>query len=171
MDNNSRKAIVFAGLRGALVGLFLFVVFAAGWFTRDHFVVPGVISANESYPLLNEVQSYLNKDYVRDQPPQQELQYGAITGLLTTLNDKYTFFVRPVVAKNESNALAGEYGGIGVELSRDEQGNFLLSPYPDSPAIKAGVLEGDRLIKIGDKDVTPASNQDDVQQAMRGEVK
>ncbi|HVO44566.1 MAG TPA: S41 family peptidase [Aggregatilineales bacterium] len=171
MDTTVRKAIFGAMLRGALVGLLLFAVFAAGWFVRGEFVRPGVVSAKASYLLLNEVQSYLDQDYVHDQPPQKQLEYGAITGLLATLNDKYTFFVPPVVAKNESNALAGEYGGIGVEISRDGQGNFLLSPYPDSPAIKAGVKEGDRLIKVADKDVTPASNQDDVQQAMRGEVK
>jgi carboxyl-terminal processing protease len=171
METNLRRTILGALVRGALMGLILFGVFAAGWFVRGQFIQPGVASANASYPLLNEVQSYLNQDYVHDQPSQKELEYGAISGLLTALNDKYTFFVRPVVAKNESAALAGEYGGIGVELLRDEQGNFLLSPYPDSPAIKAGVKEGDRLVKIGDKDVTPASNQDDVQQALRGEVK
>ena len=169
--SGERRALVMAVLRGALVGLFMFGVFAAGWIARDKFLAPGIPTFNGQYPLLAEVQGYLNQTFVRDQPSQTELQYGAIQGLLSKLNDKYTFFVPPPVASNESDVLAGQYGGIGVDISRTSAGDFVLYPYPDSPAAKAGVQNGDILLNAAGTDITPASDQDKVQRLLRGEVK
>ncbi len=59
--------------------------------------------------------------------------------MLSSLNDRFTFFIDPPVAASESDALAGTYGGIGVQIKRNEQGEIALYPYDDSPALKAGI--------------------------------
>jgi carboxyl-terminal processing protease len=87
------------------------------------------------------------------------------------LEDRYTFFIDPPVAQSESDALAGTYGGIGVQLQRSASGDFVLFPFPDGPAARAGIRDGDVLLAINDVSVDQSSQQDVVDQQLRGEVK
>src|SRR5258708_3135755 len=167
-------------VRGMLLSLVFVAFFAAGFLIRD---VPPVkmamvlaqgsdpTSVPGQYPLLTEVQQHLNEDFLRDQPDQRHLEYSAIRGLITALNDKFTFFIEPPVAQSESNVLAGKYGGIGVQLKRNDKGDFVLYPFRDAPAAKAGVLDGDILLKINGKDLAPDVQADALDQMLRGEVK
>jgi len=124
-----------------------------------------------AYPLLSQVEALLRDNYLRGLPKQNTMEYGAIRGLLTTLDDKMTFFIDPPVAASESNVLAGQYGGIGVMVKRNEQGQFELYPFRDSPAAKAGVMDGDVLLKVNDQAVPLTTQIDAVDQLLRGEVK
>ncbi|MCC7447163.1 MAG: S41 family peptidase [Anaerolineae bacterium] len=179
LTSNPTRSMVGAVARGVLVGLGIGVVFVAGFLFRG--AMPGVSaglpllatpdSEVGSYPLLAEVQNRLNQNYLRDQPAQKQLEYAAIRGLLSALNDKYTFFVDPPVARSESNVLAGKYGGIGVQVKRDDKGNFVLYPFRDGPAAKVGVQDGDMLLQVDGKDVPLSTGQDAVDQMLRGEVK
>src|SRR5437016_6264407 len=152
----SRTGITAALARGGVIGLVLSGVFIAGFLFRG--VLPPSITTTLAhvqdvpsvvgqYPLLTEVQTRLNENYLRPQPDQKQLEYAAIRGLVGALNDKYTFFVDPPVAHSESDVLAGKYGGIGVQVKRDETGNYVLYPFRDGPAAKAGVQDGDVLLK------------------------
>lgn len=155
------------------VGSFLFAValvgaaYGAGYYSRDR------VRASEpgKYSLLQQVQDYLDQYYLRDQPSPTQREYGAIRGLLTAINDKYTFFVEPPVAASESNVLAGTYGGIGVQINRDAQARFVLFPFRDSPAYKAGVRDNDILLTVNGGDVPIITGIDIVDQLLRGEVK
>ena len=172
-----RSNVMAALVNGVFFGLLLSGVFVAGfWFrgtTAGARFAPTQQAVSEvgNYPLLTQVQNLLNDHYLRQQPDQKQLEYGAIRGLLNSLNDKYTFLVDPPVAHSESDVLAGKYGGIGVQVKRDEQSNFALYPFPDSPAARAGVQDGDILLQVNGKDVPLTTQQDAVDQMLRGEVK
>ncbi|MEQ8677979.1 MAG: S41 family peptidase [Aggregatilineales bacterium] len=162
---------------GITMGILLAVVFFAGFFSRDFLEIPSVFASNgdvsetdESYELIDEVQNLLNRHYLREQPEYSQRQYGAIRGVLQALGDRNTFFIEPAVARSESDVLAGTYGGIGVNLSRNADGNFVLFPFPDGPAINAGVQDNDVIISIDEVDISPALQQDAVDQMLRGEV-
>src|SRR6185369_1447479 len=168
MQKPSRNSYKRSILLGALTGLGIALVFAAGFFFHD-LIGPRAAMAVQTtgtdangYQLLNEVQNLLDRNYLRDQPSQTERAYGAIRGMLATLNDHYTFFVDPPVAQSESDVLAGTYGGVGVQIKRNEQGDLILYPYPDSPAISAGVEDGDILLAINEVPVDPATQADAV---------
>jgi carboxyl-terminal processing protease len=90
---------------------------------------------------------------------------------LVALDDRYTFFIDPPVAQSESDVLAGTYGGIGVQINRGEMGEFLLFPFPDSPASAAGIEEGDTLKIVNGQVVDLTTRQDEIDQMLRGEVK
>jgi carboxyl-terminal processing protease len=90
--------------------------------------------------------------------------------MLGSLNDSNTFFIDPPVAQSESDVLAGTYGGIGVSVSRDEAGNFVLFPFPDSPAYEAGLREADVIHAINGVEVDLSTQLDAVDQMLRGEV-
>ncbi|PJF43728.1 MAG: hypothetical protein CUN55_07650 [Phototrophicales bacterium] len=164
-------------VRGATVGLLLGLVFAAGFFTRDIMSSPTTSSVRAQddptalqFTLLDEVHQLVVNNFYTELPPNQQLQYAAIRGYLGALGDPYSFFNEPPVARSESDALAGRYGGIGVEIKRNVLGEIELFPYPDSPAFRAGIRDGDILLAINGEPVTPEQNLDVIRQALRGEV-
>jgi carboxyl-terminal processing protease len=164
-----RRSLIY----GFVIGIGLALVFAGGFFFRDLVDRPPLASASgeAEYTLLDEVQSLLNRHYFREQPDYTQRQYAAIRGMLSSLNDPYTFFIDPPVAASESDVLAGTYGGIGVQVQRSEVGELVLYPFEDSPAIQAGIEGGDRLRAINGSPVDGGMSLDAIDQMLRGEVK
>lgn len=176
-EHRRRKSPVFIYARSILIGLVLgmglALVFAGGFFLRE---IVGLSSAaaqpdEPGYPLLDEVQALLDAHFVREQPDYTVRQYAAIRGMLQTLNDPYTFFIEPPVAASESQALAGTYGGIGVDIQRAAGGRLVLYPYEDSPARAAGIEDGDILRAVNGAPVDISLPQDALDQLLRGEVR
>ena len=170
----SGRVLWLSAAKGVVIGAALVATFLVGFFVRDGLVpvVPGPVLADppERYPLLAEVQRLLETHYLRELPGQDELEYAAIRGMIGALNDPYTFFVDPPVAQSESDVLAGQYGGIGVQVQHAADGHFVLYPFPDGPAAQAGIEDGDILLAIDDWAVEPTARIDVVDQALRGEV-
>lgn len=162
-------------LWGVGIGIGAALIFSAGFFMRDILgsSLLDTASAAEpnNYALLLEVQSLLDQHFLREQANPLERQYAAITGMLGTLNDRYTFFIRPTVARNESDALAGTYGGIGVQVTRNEKGEPVLYPFQDSPALRAGITDGDILLAVDNSPIDNSVNQDEINRMLRGEVR
>ncbi|MCA9912819.1 MAG: PDZ domain-containing protein, partial [Anaerolineae bacterium] len=163
-------------LTGVFAGALLAVVFIAGFLTHAFFgnrlpLVVGASGSNGEYPLLQEVQGLLDHAYLREQPDSTTREYGAIKGLMATLEEPNTFFIEPPVAQSEADVLAGTYGGIGVLLQRNETGEFIMHPYPNSPAEAAGIEPGDVLVAINGVEITLQDHPDAVDQQLRGEVK
>ncbi len=166
-----RQSILF----GLLIGIGAGVIFAAGFLFRGivdpYSALASSASDTEGYPLLDEVQTLLDQHFLRQQPPTKEREYAAIRGVLTSLNDRYTFFVDPPVAQSESDVLAGTYGGVGILIQRSEKGELVLHPFADSPAVAAGIEDGDILTAINKTPVDLQMQPDVLDQMMRGEVK
>jgi carboxyl-terminal processing protease len=120
------------------------------------------------FPLLNAAYEILEKNGLKSVPAHPDLEYGMIRGMLQTYDDPYTIFVEPVQHELESNALQGSFGGIGVSLGHDSQGFYVLFPFADSPAAKAGIQDGDRLLAVGDLAIDPQTPLDQVQSSIRG---
>ncbi len=171
---NLRQSII----TGASIGVSLALAFAAGFILRDLTSPTPIVMAaigtdaeQNGYRLLDEVQNLLDDHYLREQPAYEERQYAAIRGVLGTLEDRYTFLIDPPVAQSESDVLAGTYGGVGVQIQRAENGDLVLFPFEESPALEVGILEGDVLIAINNEPVTFEEQQDAIDQRLRGEVK
>jgi len=160
-------------LIGTLIGLGITAVFAAGFLFRGAIDLQRASAASSinEYRLLNEVQELIDRHYLRQQPEFKEREYSAIRGMLTTLNDRYTFFVDPPVAQSESDVLAGTYGGVGVQVKRSENGDLIMYPFVDSPAKSVGIVDGDILVAINNVVVEVDQQVDAVDQMLRGEVK
>jgi carboxyl-terminal processing protease len=89
-------------------------------------------------------QKYVDIDGVKD----QDLLYGAIQGVLGSLDDPYSSFFDPAEAKKFEEDLSGSFGGIGAEIGL--RGNVLtvISPLKGNPAEAAGIKAGDRILEI-----------------------
>lgn len=174
-----KKQLMYMVSRGVLLGLVLGIAFAGGYLFHDITVDETVESAAaqadpvlqpEPFTLLQEVHGLVQDNFYREPPERTELEYAAIRGYLGALNDPYSFFNDPPVAQSESDALAGIYGGIGVTIKRNVAGQIEIYPYPNGPAARAGVVNGDILMAINGSPIDPSERVDVVRQALRGEV-
>lgn len=106
-----------------------------------------------------DVQTLIDNLYV-DEPKIDELQLGAINGMIDELGDPYTTFVPRRDTERFSKDLTGEYVGIGAEVQIRDGWLTIASPLDGSPSWKAGVMADDRVIKI-DGDSTEGKTIDD----------
>ena len=154
-------------LNKLVVVVLIVAAFGAGWSLRGQ---QSTTAQEYDFTLLREVEGLVASNYVSTLPDPVQMEYAAIRGYLQSLGDPYTFFIDPPVAQSESDALAGRYGGIGVEVKRNEAGLIVLYPYPDSPAERAGVLAGDVLLDVNDGQLQGGESVDQIRQLLRGEI-
>jgi carboxyl-terminal processing protease len=126
--------------------------------------------ASADLPVLHEAYNILRDNGLKPIPTAPSLEYGMIHGMTDSYGDPFTRFVEPPQHELETNSLQGKFGGIGVRLGNDTQGNYVLYPFPDGPAIKAGVQEGDRLLGVDDLVVASDTPVDTISAAIRGPV-
>ncbi|MDD4334368.1 MAG: S41 family peptidase [Desulfotomaculaceae bacterium] len=118
---------------------------AAQSLAADH-QVQGMDSLEE---VLRDVQLLHISD-----PDSQTLIKGAIDGLLKTLNDPYTSYMTPEELRELRNSIDGRYMGIGVQMQPGEIYPKVLNTIENTPASKAGIMPGDRIIKIDGTDIS-----------------
>jgi len=92
-----------------------------------------------------------NKFVNRQKLDYTNMVYGAISGMLKSLGDPYTVFMTPQVNKDFSQSLQGNFEGIGAEIGMIKDIITIVSPLENSPAKKAGLQAGDKILKIDDK--------------------
>jgi carboxyl-terminal processing protease len=101
-----------------------------------------------------EAWNIVHDEYV-DQPVNDvALMQGAIRGMMDALGDKHSSYMDPQTYQDANNGLAGEYEGIGAWVDTTADYLTIISPIPDSPADKAGIKPGDKIIAINGKDMT-----------------
>jgi len=87
----------------------------------------------------------------------QKLIYGAISGMTKAAGDPYTTFLTPEEAEKFEESMAGEFEGVGMEIGIKENQITVISCLPDTPAKEAGILPGDKILKIDGKDTSSIS--------------
>jgi len=81
----------------------------------------------------------------------EELIYNSIRGMLATTKDPYTVFMDPKENEEFSSDIEGTFEGIGAELGMKQGILTVISPLKDSPAQKAGLRSGDKILKVNDE--------------------
>lgn len=119
--------------------------------------------------LLRQAREILLNNTILELPPEPNLEYGMIRGMLEAVGDPYTYFVEPAVHEIQSDQLTGSFGGVGVRLERDTDSNWRLYPLPDSPAMAAGVADGDLLLQVENLEITSDLEETTILAAIRGE--
>lgn len=84
-----------------------------------------------------------------DEPDQAALMKGAIKGMTDALNDPYTQFIAPEERAKFEKELTGQFVGIGATVNVQAGWLTIVYPLPRSPAYRAGLWPGDRVVKIG----------------------
>ena len=104
------------------------------------------------FSLFWRVWELLKEKYVdKTSLDAQRMVYGAIKGMVKATGDPYTTFFDPKETKSFSEDIIGSFEGIGAELGIKDDILTVIAPLEDSPAQKAGLRTGDKILKIGDK--------------------
>lgn len=90
-------------------------------------------------------QKHINEEKLND---PQERVYGAIRGMIASLDDPYSGFMDPKEAEDFDQDMEGSFEGIGAELGMKEEILTVIAPIEGMPAQKAGLRAGDKIIKI-----------------------
>src|SRR5258706_3568027 len=80
----------------------------------------------------------------------QDRIWGAIHGLTSSFNDPYTEFFDPAETKDFKEEISGEFSGVGLEVDIKDKVLTVIAPVKDSPAFRAGIKAGDKILKIDD---------------------
>jgi carboxyl-terminal processing protease len=105
--------------------------------------------SNINFTLFWNVWSELQKKYVdKKKIDYQKMYYGAIKGMVASLDDPYTFFLSPEENKQSKDDLQGKFEGIGAQLGLKDSRIVVVAPLKQSPAEKAGVRAGDYINSV-----------------------
>ncbi len=136
----------------------------------------GVINTNGSttttadFSLFWKTWNILNEKRIKDHAvSDQDKVWGAIKGLASSYNDPYTEFFPPAEAKEFQDSINGSFGGVGIEIGIKDKVITVISPLKNTPAEKAGIKAGDKILKI-DKSVTSDMSIEKAISLIRGEV-
>ncbi len=91
------------------------------------------------------------KYYEKDTLDAQKMMYGAIKGMLEATGDPYSNFFDPKETESFAEEIRGSFEGIGAELGIKDELLTIVAPLENSPAEKAGLRAGDKIIKIEDQ--------------------
>jgi len=108
-----------------------------------------VLNKNDRYKnleLFQKVLQFVEKNYV-DPVQNDTLVNGAIKGMLETL-DPHSNFLTPEIYRDMKIDTSGKFGGVGIEVAIKDDVLTVLAPMEDSPAWRAGILPGDKIVKI-----------------------
>ncbi len=126
------------------------------------------LSKEVDFNLFWEVWNLLKTDYVKqDTLNEKNLFYGAVRGLVAAAGDPYTIFLDPKDSKTFADDLAGTFEGIGAEIGIKKEQLVVIAPLPETPAEKAGLRAGDKILAI-DKQATMGISVDEAVSKIRG---
>jgi len=134
-----------------------------------YFVYAGIASEEEAtYKGLSNftrVLDLIERNYV-DNVDSEKLAISAIEGMLKTL-DPYSAYLTPEHYKELEIGTSGEFGGVGIEISVENDLLTVITPIEGSPAAKAGIKPGDQIIAIDGKS-TQGLSVDEAVKSLRG---
>ncbi len=137
--------------------LFLIVMIAVAfgcgfWFGKSQVVCPVCPPEDLDFSLFWETWQAIRDKYVdKDKFNVQEMIYGAISGMVDSLDDPYTVFLKPDDAKRFIEDVKGTFEGVGMEIDIRDGQLQVVAPLEGTPAQKAGLRAGDKIISVDGK--------------------
>jgi len=125
------------------------------------------VDSYDKLKTFSEILSLLEANYV-EKVNANELIDGAIRGMLKTL-DPHTSYLPPEAFTQMKVETSGRFGGLGIEITIRKGILTVVTPIEDTPAFKAGVKAGDRIIKIEDESTLDMTLSDAVER-LRGKI-
>jgi carboxyl-terminal processing protease len=152
-----------------IAGAFMLGALAAtgGWLSLNQ----AVASNQDTYRYLNlfgDVFDRVRSDYV-EEPDSEKLIDTAINGMLSGL-DPHSSYMNPKRFKDMQVQTRGEFGGLGIEVTMENEVVKVVAPIDETPAQKAGILANDLITHIDGKEVR-GMNLNEAVDKMRGKVK
>jgi len=118
---------------------------------ESEFQVSDVSSPWELAGRFREVFAFLQEELKDEEDIElNQVEYSAVNGMLKTL-DPHTVLLPPAMFEEMQTSTRGEFGGLGIVISIRDGHLTVIKPMPGTPAFKAGLERGDRIVKINDE--------------------
>lgn len=134
-------------------------------------VLPAKAALQESSAeaeLIMSIVDFINNNFAGEVDNVKLIQ-GAIRGMVESLGDPYSEYLTPEELKEFQTEAKGSFGGIGIVITSRDNFATVVSVIDDSPAAKAGMMPGDRIVEIDEKDVRNLSISE-IASLLRGAV-
>ena len=118
------------------------------------------------FNIYRHLESYF---YKPQQIDPQEALYGAMRGVVEHLEDPYSEFLDPEERARFDESLAGEFSGVGIEITLVDGVLTVITPLVGTPAEAAGILAGDKILAIDEK-TTEGITLSEAAFLIRGEI-
>lgn len=132
---------------GGVVIVFFIFTFASWGLSQRVVAVPN--NTYESLKIFTDVLGIVQENYAEN-VDTKELVYNGVKGMLKGL-DPHSSFMTPDEYAEMQIDTKGSFGGIGIEIGQKDSILTVVAPIEDTPAFKAGILAGDKIVKIGEK--------------------
>ena len=116
--------------------------------------LPDYLTADVDFREFWQVWQYVKDNYVKSDVSETELFYGAMAGIVASLGDPYSVFLNPEISEKFDEELAGSFEGIGAEIGIKDNRLTVIAPLPGTPADRAGLRSGDKILAIDGYDTT-----------------
>ena len=126
--------------------------------------------APDDLDIFWEAMELVEEDFYGELPSPNDRSYGAIRGVLKTLDDTNTGFLTPDEATSFMESIEGSFEGIGamVEWAEDEGAVRIIEPFEDQPAWNAGIRPGDLIIAINGQNVAELTGLNEAINRIKG---
>ncbi|OHA55855.1 MAG: hypothetical protein A2388_00895 [Candidatus Veblenbacteria bacterium RIFOXYB1_FULL_43_13] len=150
-------------LSSTLVVIFIILAFALGYLsaqpvkkeikgnsqvTGTHLPAPAYLTKDIDFQLFWQVWDYVHRNAFGRPLTDTKLFYGALAGMVAGLEDPYSIFMNPELAQEFNNELEGTFDGIGAEIGIRNNKLVIVAPLASTPADRAGLKAGDRIVAI-----------------------
>jgi len=129
--------------------------------------IPKSIDKDLPYDLIWDVWKTAKNKYVDQPVSDKDIFYGSLEGIINSLEDPYSNFFNPEDADFFLDTMSGDFEGVGIEITKKNNYLTVISPLPETPAKRAGMKSGDKILAIDDKD-TMGMSLDEAAKHIRG---
>ena len=128
----------------------ILIAFGLGnWYGKSQVVCEFCQPQQVNFSLCWEAWDKIEKEYVdKGNLDVQEMIYGAISGMINSLGDPYTIFLNPGETERFISDVQGAFEGVGMEIGIKKEQLQVIAPLEGTPAQKAGLRAGDKILKI-----------------------
>ena len=174
-NKNISKYIAVSGIILAIAGVFL-----GGFFYGENRKEQSLINFNiinkeagkqtetDFSPFWTTWNAVASKYVSAKDLDSQKMVWGSIEGMVKSLGDPYSVFFPPQENKEFKDTIRGDFGGVGMEIGIKNETITIVAPLKGTPAYRAGVKSGDKILKIGEKSTLDMTVEDAVR-LIRGE--
>ncbi len=159
-------AVLIAGIITGMLVMWIITSCAGGFIRVNAAGYEDMLKVYSKYSKLEQIYSYIDANYYKD-TDDDKLMEGIYSGLVEALDDPYSSYMSSDKYEEWSSDISGEFGGIGVTFTKDDNGEFLIvSVIDDTPAYNAGLRAGDIIEAVDGKTYDDMS---DIVEVIRGE--
>ncbi|MBQ8526697.1 MAG: S41 family peptidase [Clostridia bacterium] len=155
---NNKKSIVIT----AIVTVFLTSAFYMTPVGENIYLIIKTLSGDMSFSAKMDRMSQLVDKYYINEYDSKKMEDAALSAYAAEINDPYTMYINKDNYTAMLESMGGDYVGIGVEVYINDDFITIMSVFENSPAKKAGILKGDKIIAVEGEKADSSNYQESI---------